>query len=884
MFNSSNFESQSINVYCTRPGCEKPKNTISPEQINSGAANCAHCGMPLILQGHFVAIALLGEGGFGWTFLGKDIYEEFADNRRVIKLLKLPHAQPQATQNRIRIMFQNEAKILNQLIHERIPRYFASFTTEVEAKTGFVERYYYLVQGYIEGQNLAQELEQKECFSEDEVIDILREILNILRYVHNYDRPQGAIHRDIKPANIMRDLQNQRLYLIDFGAVKQIAQGLPVETTSIVLDKNFAPPEQFFGDQLSYASDLYALAATCLCLLTGNQNPNQLLKESDITDILKVRQVRNQHFATALELMLKHKVKDRPQSAQEVIDILDGRKQSHVVNFFNILKHYISDITSFIKRRVPIKWVTLALLSFVIVVSAYHPLVKILEPKPINAESFIELMISQQNENAKYFSRGEKSLVPELNHNAACQDVYQAKQDGMAAFKEASETGDKEKFDKARLKFRESIQKSLANQNCIPDPETRIQEYNAIVAQTNLASQGQLPTIVVANDVEKISFNNAEYKNKSIIGLEILRGVAQALDELDKTNPLFQVLLVNYTVKDSNLIARDIANQTIPGQGNYFNQSKILGVIGGYTSKYIKEVGDIYGDNKIVLMASTSTAFRDYWQRQNQKLNEYVFRTASNDSIASEDLANYIKKDHAAKKTLIVYNSNDEYSNSLQEELVRQLGTNPRPKLCNLTPNGNTQTATSREENNCIERVTKEDIGVLVLFPSSDYLKSAAEIAKRVKTNNPEIQLIGGDVVYDKETLRLLQSSAEGMVIAVCSHASLANADFQNKASNFWRTRYVSWRTMTTYDAAKVFSQAVETSNLKGLDQDGENIYKILTDRQNKFSVKGANTNVTFDINGDREKITGVGVLVQVKRNNTTSDENNFALLQQPQR
>ncbi|WP_236141657.1 bifunctional serine/threonine-protein kinase/ABC transporter substrate-binding protein [Nostoc sp. CMAA1605] len=851
--------------------------------------------MPLILQGHFVAIELLGEGGFGWTFLGKDIYEEFADNTRVIKLLKLPHAQPQSTQNRIRIMFQNEAKILNQLIHERIPRYFASFTTEVEANTGFVERYYYLVQGYVEGQNLAQELADRECFSEDEVIDILREILNILRYVHNYDRPQGAIHRDIKPANIMRYSQNQRLYLIDFGAVKQIAQGLPVETTSIVLDKNFAPPEQFFGDQLSYASDLYALAATCLCLLTRNQNPNQLLKESDITDILKVQQVRNQHFATALELMLKHKVKDRPQSAQEVIDILDGRKQSQVVNFFNILKHYISDITSLIKSRVPIKLVTLALLSLVIVFVSHYLIIAIQQPIKVEpfAEPLRELIDSQQNEYAKYFTRGEESLIPELNNNAACQDIYQAKQDGMAAFKEASETGDQATFEKARRKFAESIQKSLANQNCVPDPETRIQEYNATVAQSNLARQGRLPTIVVANDVEKISFTNAEYKNKSIIGLEILRGVVQALDELDKNNPLFQILLVNYTLENSNPIAINIANQTIPGQGSYFNQSKILGVIGGYTSKYIKGVGDIYGGGKIVLIAPTSTAFREYWQRKNQQLSEYVFRTASNDYIASEDLANYIGKDHTKKQTLIVYNDNDEYSNSLQELLVSQLGklsNNPRPIVCNLTANGNSLTAISDAEKRCIEivdtaaRGTGETIGVLILFPSSGYLKSAVEIANTVKTNHPEIQLIGGDVVYNKETLNVLQSSAEGMVIAVCSHASLANADFQNKASNFWKTRYVGWITMTSYDAAKVFSKAVETSNLKGLDQDGENIYKILTDRQNKFSVMGANTNVTFDRYGDREKITGVGVLVQVKRNSTRSDDHNFVLLEQPKR
>jgi serine/threonine protein kinase len=87
---------------------------------------------------------------------------------------------------------------------------------------GKEDQFFYLVQEFIDGQDLEEELNSKGQFSEAEALEVLREILKVLKFVHE----NGSIHRDIKPSNIMRD-RNGRLYLLDFGAVKQVTKGAP---------------------------------------------------------------------------------------------------------------------------------------------------------------------------------------------------------------------------------------------------------------------------------------------------------------------------------------------------------------------------------------------------------------------------------------------------------------------------------------------------------------------------------------------------------------------------------------------------------------------------------------------------------------------------------
>jgi serine/threonine-protein kinase len=105
------------------------------------------------------------------------------------------------------------------------------------------DSFFYLVQEFIDGKNLEEELAIKSKFSWSEV---LRAILPVLKFVHEHN----SIHRDIKPSNIMRD-RNGKLYLLDFGAVKQVTNTAAVADSSTgIYSMGFAPPEQMAGGEV----------------------------------------------------------------------------------------------------------------------------------------------------------------------------------------------------------------------------------------------------------------------------------------------------------------------------------------------------------------------------------------------------------------------------------------------------------------------------------------------------------------------------------------------------------------------------------------------------------------------------------------------------------
>lgn len=229
--------------------------------------------MPLILSGRYLPVRLLGQGGFGAAFLARDRYTP-AMRQCVAKLLQpsvsLTPAQLRIAQN----LFEREAAVLEELgnEHPQIPSLLAFFELTVPSlQGGKNDQFFYLVQEFIDGENLEQELAVKSKFSESEIMVVLREILKVLDFVHS----RGSIHRDIKPANIMRG-KNGRLYLLDFGAVKQVTQAAGSGKASTgIYSLGYAPPEQMSGQEVYPATDLYALAVTCITLLSGLQ-PTEL--------------------------------------------------------------------------------------------------------------------------------------------------------------------------------------------------------------------------------------------------------------------------------------------------------------------------------------------------------------------------------------------------------------------------------------------------------------------------------------------------------------------------------------------------------------------------------------------------------------------------------
>lgn len=313
-----------MEVYCTRPRCARPKNHC-PDLDDTTTLKttpqkyCTTCGMPLLLDGRYVPIRLLNRGGFGAAFVARD--------RRIpgMPLCVVKQLQPSGNLtpdqlNTAERLFETEAEVLAEIgkEHEQIPELFAYFPILISSQqSGQTDQFFYLVQEYIEGQNLEDELAEKGKFSEQEALEVMQEILKILQFIHQ----RNIIHRDIKPSNIMRR-RDGKLFLLDFGAVKQVtAASVSTVSSTGIYTVGYAAPEQILGNRVFSATDIYALAATILNLLSG-EDPSQLFDPymNKWTWWKKVN--INQDLRYILDKMLLPAVNERFQTANQVLDAL----------------------------------------------------------------------------------------------------------------------------------------------------------------------------------------------------------------------------------------------------------------------------------------------------------------------------------------------------------------------------------------------------------------------------------------------------------------------------------------------------------------------------------------------------------------------------------
>jgi serine/threonine-protein kinase len=216
-----------------------------------------------------------------------------------------------------RDLFKREAKILGKIgNHPQVPRLLDYFETNQE---------FFLVQEFVNGNTLQQEVRRGGPFSEAGVKQFLSESLPIIQYVHN----SGVIHRDIKPANLIRRDEDKKLVLIDFGAVKDKVnpvQASASEQTALTAyaigTPGYAPPEQMAMRPV-YASDLYAVGVTCIYLLTG-KSPKELDYDPNTGEMMWREFVQvSDHFADVLQKLLEISVRHRYQSVEAILRDLD---------------------------------------------------------------------------------------------------------------------------------------------------------------------------------------------------------------------------------------------------------------------------------------------------------------------------------------------------------------------------------------------------------------------------------------------------------------------------------------------------------------------------------------------------------------------------------
>lgn len=270
-----------------------------------------------LLDGRYQIEKALGKGGFGQTFLAKDIkrpghpscivkkLHSFSDNPESLKVA--------------RRLFKKEAEILEKLgEHDCIPTLLA----DLEENQDF-----YLVEQFIPGNTLGKEILPGKFWSEVEVVSFLKEIFEVLHFVHS----KGVIHRDIKPDNIIRRSSDGKLVLIDFGAVKEIETQLHQEQgkhTIGIGTPGYMPIEQTQGKP-QFNSDIYAVGKIAIQALLG-LSCSELInlqdpKNPSMGEIIweNKRQV-NQQLANIINKMVRFDCRQRYQSVNEVLTDLEN--------------------------------------------------------------------------------------------------------------------------------------------------------------------------------------------------------------------------------------------------------------------------------------------------------------------------------------------------------------------------------------------------------------------------------------------------------------------------------------------------------------------------------------------------------------------------------
>ena len=258
-----------------------------------------------IIKGRYKIINPIGYGGFGETYLVEDT--QLPGCYRVIKYLSYRSTDPK-TWNTVIKMFRDEAAILRVLgNHPQIPQLYDDFEENQRL---------YLVQEYIQGSDF-----KYQTLTETDVINVVYEVLKILNHIH-HNNIKNVKHLDIKPTNLMKRDQDGMIFLIDFGAVKEVStltlepDGITI-TTIPVFSPGYTPPEQFEGKP-QFASDIYALGMTAIQLLTG-VSPQDLEKDSDNEVIWKNLISVNPNLERILTKMVRVSLQKRYSTANDVL-------------------------------------------------------------------------------------------------------------------------------------------------------------------------------------------------------------------------------------------------------------------------------------------------------------------------------------------------------------------------------------------------------------------------------------------------------------------------------------------------------------------------------------------------------------------------------------
>ena len=747
------------------------------------------------LRNRYRIIKKLGGGGFGDTYLAQDL--DLHDDRCVVKHLKQQEHSPDVF-SIARRLFDQEAEILHRLgEHEQIPRLYAHFEEGGE---------FYLVQEFVEGQDLSQEIGPEKAWSERQVVQLLTEILAVLEFVHQ----ENVIHRDLKPSNIMRRKQDNKLILIDFGAVKEISslstnsQG---QTTTVPIGTpGYMPSEQNDGYP-KLSSDVYAVGMIGIQAVTGVP-PRRLQRNSDMEVIWRDQAEVRDSFADVLNKMVEYDYKQRYQNASEALKAL----KKHSPNWLS------PSIASLKSLRIPTVWLGLGLAAVAIPI-----FIKITTRKHICSST------------GDFVSCGEEILDknnPPWN-----------KKQGVDSFS-------KGKYQEAVKYFQKSWEKSK-------DPETLIYLNNALLQ----AKKAKYYTIAVL--VPILKNEDGTVKNTDL-AKEILRGVAHAQtqinlglfdgDELPENFP-GKHLPSEQENKDFGLqviIADDFnVEQESEKRAEVLSKEEdILGIVGSYTSDMTMASVDIYNGNELVLI-SYGTTTKDLTERP----RDFFFRVLGNTDFEAESLVTYLIQ-MGQKKAAVFYNTQSPYASSLYDRFKTRFE-NKGGTIA--TTNDNLSQENFNPED-AIQRI--RDDTAIVLLPDGQVTSSRDNAIEIIKANKGGNWIATGSPIYSPKTLDTGDAKLFEKVVTYTAWHRNFNETFSSDAQKLWEAP-INARTALSYDATMTLMEAMARQEKPTRQGTQEKL------KAPNFKAYGATGAIEFcDNNGDRQNPPATLVKVQKKSNN----------------
>lgn len=420
----------------------------------------------------------------------------------------------------------------------------------------------------------------------------------------------------------------------------------------------------------------------------------------------------------------------------------------------------------------------------------------------------------QERQISDRISSGEKVLVASTNADKLV---------GVEAFKH----GD---FNTAVQQFGRVLQQQRN------DPETLIYLNNARI--------GNRPALKLAVSVPIGSNLN--------VAQEILRGVAQAQDIVNRQGGIKGQWLWVAIANDDNSpeVTRAIAHR-------FVKDSQLLAVIGHNASDASVVAAPVYTQGRLVMV--TPTSFSD----QLSSMGSYIFRMVPSIRFLADKLANAYIKTHPHARIAVCSDTaavdNESYRNQFTNGLLAQVMAHPGTALVSFPCDFS---AKNFDPNVAIANLIDRGANTLLLAPHVDRIRQATALAR---ANHGRLNLLGSPTLDTATTLELGQSAVNGLLLAAPWYPKvLPDSPFPQEAAKLWGGP-VNWRTAMAYDATQAIVAGLQAAIAAGVQSTPtrEGLKDAL--RSSDFATHGASGSIRFIQSGERQIVSGFGVLVEVK-------------------